>query len=828
MSAQHQPTAHAGVAGLLASYQPLAGVHDELMDARGMPRAHWLPFLEALAALDADEVPRRFTAADRYLREAGVFHRVYDAAAGSERPWPLSHIPLLIDRTEWQTVSAGLIQRADMLEALLADVYGPQELAREGFLPASLIAGNPEFLRPLVGVEPRGNHYLWFYAADLGRGPDGRWWVLGDRAQAPSGAGYALENRVAISRALADVSRSLNVQRLAGFFQAFRGALSDHKNTQSARVGLLSPGPMNETYFEHAYLARYLGFLLLEGEDLTVRDDKVYVRTVTGLKPIDVLWRRLDADFADPLELNADSRIGVPGLVRAARARNLVVANALGSGFIEARALLGFLPGLARRLTGQNLLLPNVATWWCGQPIARDSVLERIDERVVAPAFVGELSAGAGDGVMLPAELDAEDRARLIAAIRARGLDYVGQEVVHLSTTPVWADGHLEPRPCVVRVFLARTPNGWTVMPGAFCRISDSRDARAVNMQGGSSSADVWVLSDQPAEQTTLLSDSNDQQVRRLPGTLPSRAADNLYWIGRYVERADGLLRLLRGYAIRAADLAPSGDPIRQEIEADLIEYGVIAKDSARFGTASLVAAALSQTHPLNSLSRVIHSAKSAAALIRDRLSPDAWLALRDLEGLLEPETMIGMTEGELIEMTGRALRTVAAFSGMVQENLNRLTGWRFLELGRRIERALVMTRFVKRFARPDAPIGALDALLELADGAISYRQRYNIASARATVVDLLVLDANNPRSVAFQAYRIRSHAVELPGRRHGDQPTDVESLAIRTDALLRTTLVASIDDAFLDGVNRDLRVLSDALTRRYFSDRDVPSTDWD
>ncbi len=282
-----------------------------MMDHHGRVREHWRPFLSMLAALGPDEVNRRFAAADRHLRDSGVFYRVYEDPAGAVRPWPLSHVPLLIDPTEWQALKAGLIQRAELLEAILADIYGPANLVRDGRLPAAVVAGNPEFLRSLVGIKPSGGAHLRFYGVDVGRSPDGRWWVLGDRTQAPSGAGYALENRLALSRAMPDIYRQLRVERVAPFFQALQADLSALSRRDDSPVCVLTPGPLNETYFEHAYLARYLGFLLVEGEDLTVRDDGVFIRTVSGLKRAEVLLRRLDADFADPLELSARSRLGV-------------------------------------------------------------------------------------------------------------------------------------------------------------------------------------------------------------------------------------------------------------------------------------------------------------------------------------------------------------------------------------------------------------------------------------------------------------------------------------------------------------------------------------
>src|SRR6202142_3646403 len=379
---------------LVSGYRPLSGISDEMMDAGGQVRVHWQPLLSMLAALSGDEINRRFAAADRYLRDSGVFYRVYEDPAGVERPWPLSHVPLLIEAAEWKQLDAGLIQRAGLLEAVLADAYGPAELIRDGRLPAALVAGNPEFLRPIVGIAPVGGSHLRFYAVDIGRGPDGRWWVLGDRTQAPSGAGYAIESRLALARAMPDIYRAVHVERVAPFFRAFQAGLSAFNRQDDTRVCLLTPGAMNEAYFEHAYLARYLGLLLVEGEDLPVRDDGVFIRTISGLRRAEVLLRRLDADFADPLELNAASRLGVAGLVQAVRDGKVVIINALGAGLVEARAMLAFLPALAPIVLGAELKMQNVATWWLGRADMREEMLAKFDSMVIAAAFTEQLGDG--------------------------------------------------------------------------------------------------------------------------------------------------------------------------------------------------------------------------------------------------------------------------------------------------------------------------------------------------------------------------------------------------------------------------------------------------
>src|ERR1700691_4636033 len=436
---------HPGLESLISGYRPLNGVFDEMMDGDGRVRAHWQPFLSMLAALGGEEINRRFAAADRYLRDSGVFYRVYEDAAGLERPWPLRHIPLLIEPSEWHELEAGLVQRAELLEAVLSDCYGPAALTREGRLPAALIAGNPEFLRPMVGVPPPGGVHLRFYAVDVGRGADGRWWVLGDRAQAPSGAGYAIENRLALSRAMPDLYRTTRVERVAPFFQAFQAELATLSRQDDAHICLLTPGPLSETYFEHAYLARYLGFLLVEGEDLSVRDDGVFVRTVSGLQRTEVLLRRVDADFADPLELNAASRLGAPGLLQAVRGDKVVIINALGAGLVEARAMLAFLPALAPIVLGADLAIPNVATWWLGRADMREEMIDKLDSMVIASAFESQLDERRASEVLV-AKLDDAQRQTLIRSIRDRGVDYVAQEAVTLSSMPGWRGARLQRR----------------------------------------------------------------------------------------------------------------------------------------------------------------------------------------------------------------------------------------------------------------------------------------------------------------------------------------------------------------------------------------------
>ena len=813
---------------LISGYRPLHGVFDEMMDGDGRVRPHWQPFLSMLAALGGDEINRRFAAADRYLRDSGVFYRVYEDAAGIERPWPLSHIPLIIDPTEWRQLEAGLIQRAELLEAVLADSYGPGTLTRDGRLPAALIAGNPEFLRPLVGVAPPGGAHLRFYAVDVGRGADGKWWVFNDRAQAPSGAGYTIENRLALSRAIPDIYRTARVERVAPFFQTLQAELFALNRRDDARIGLLTPGPMNETYFEHAYLARYLGLLLVEGEDLVAEDDGVFIRTVSGLRRTEVLLRRIDADFADPLELNAASRLGVPGLLQAVRDGKIVIINALGAGLVEARAMLAFLPALAPVVLGAELKMPNVATWWLGRAETRKEMIGKLDSMVIAPAFTEQFSDPPFSSEIDGAKLDDAQRRTLMQSIGDRGIDFVVQEAVTLSSMPVWRDGKLQPRPFTLRLFVARVGDGWQVLPAGFVRIADDLDARAVSLQRGAATADAWVLSHGPVAETTLLPTPERMPVQRATGLLPSRAADNLFWVGRYVERAEATLRLVRALINRVAEADAAAAPVVASIGSLLSAWNAIPPDTHDAPATFTARAVLTRGDLEGSLPRLSGAARAAASMIRDRFSPDAWRAINDLATMMSTPLAAGPTESAIAERVESGLRTISALSGLAQENMTRLAGWRFLELGRRIERALLTCRVTRVFAQPGAVEGGLDVLLELADSQISYRQRYVMIAALAPVIDLVMLDPNNPRSVVFQLDRIENHLGALPKRGSDGRLSPVQQIAAGVATRLRTTEAAAIDETLIFEVEQALMNLSDAISAAYLTNTERSEPEWE
>jgi len=800
----------------LADYRARAGTDDAAAAGAGHDEARGDPWAACFSELGriASDLGHAGARVQRHAADVGLGYRRPGEA--EERRWPLSPVPLMIDAAEWAHVEAGVIQRAELLEAVTADLYGPGRLVADGRLPASLAPGSPFFLRQLVGVEPAGGRHLRFVAFDLIREPDrngGNWRVVADRLRAPSGAGYALENRLAVSRTLGGLQARLGVHRHAPFFSAFREGLAAACRRAEPRIALMTPGRLTASYAEQAHLARYLGLLLVEGADLAALDGRLYVRTIGGLKRVDALWQRLDPRLLDPLALDSHSAIGVAGLADAWAAGNAVLANAPGAGAVEATAFLAFLPALARHLTGEPLRLPNLATWWLGADAVREGVVGMLDRLRLAPAF-GAVPLGlAGSGPVRLADLDAPARDRLLADLDRRPQDYVAQEEVAVQTMPALVDGRLEPRPFALRVFAARGGDGaWRVLPGGFARMAEAGglDGGADRWTAGGLSADACVHGPDPVQPDTLLPEAMSQRVRRNRGTLPSRVADDFFWLGRYLERGEDLLaavRLLLGHSIDADGGAALGPGTLDRLVGFIAAAGA-ASPPPSFDRAELTrfaGAALERgDHSVNGLNAV---ARRIGAGLRDRLSADM-VTLLDAPF---PD------QWGMLARAGSLQRRYAALAGLVAEHMNRSTAWRFHDLGRRVERGLFVARITRLFGADGAGADDLSTLLDLADNQITYRQRYLAGLSHDAVVDLVALDPGNPRGLAYQAAAIAAHLDALPVLADDGmaEPQQAEATALAAD--LATTTAAGLTPDLLLRVEQRLFRLSDLVARRYF-----------
>ncbi len=860
---------------LLADYSASPECFDEMLDAAHQPRAHWRAMLDSLAKETPEMMMLHIDSVQRQVRENGVTYNVYADAKGMQRPWDLNVLPLILPHDDWALIEAAVIQRATLLNKILGDVYGEQKILDEGLLPPALIHGHAGFLRPCHGMRQSDGTALHFYALDLERAPDGRWWVVADRTQAPSGAGYALENRAVIARTFPDLLRELKVQPLAGFFSTMRDSLA-HWGRQCAAHGgtplrgsepplivLLTPGPYNETYYEQAYLARHLGLPLVEGSDLTVRKGIVWLKTLSGMQRVHVIMRRVDDDFCDPVELRADSALGVAGLTQAARLGNVLIANSLGSNLMESGALLGFLPALCERLLGEPLKMPSVATWWCGEPAALEQVIERLDHLVIKPTFPQQRQFP-----IFGQDLKGEARIELIARMRAAPHNFVAQELVRLSQAPVWKPGPtggLTPRAIGLRVYACATPNGYVVMPGGLTRVATGADVRVITMQRGGSSKDTWVQAQanmQAGAHAILKRTTTASDLVRDDTHLSSRMAENLFWFGRNAERCDNIARLIRVtlnflFNVRPALRGPEWRVVQSLCAwCHLIEHKEPETEAVRTQTqiqnqtqekdqsqtqhqsqaniptrsswtilsdaqieSALLLAVASPTVP--GLARQQLQLYQIASQLRERLSVDNWRALNRMQ-----QRPANASEKERVSQADamNILDDAAAFSmtmaGFAVDGMMRDLGWRFMSIGRRLERLQFQSNILLRALAMDAN-GNLDWLLDLSDSIVTYRSRYRAQPEWLPVLDLLLLDKSNPRSVLFQIDGIlKGLAVLAPSYGPCGQdrfmPLKEDLLALVPDTDLYCGNVRLID--LLGRIKSASEALSEQISVQFFS----------
>jgi uncharacterized circularly permuted ATP-grasp superfamily protein/uncharacterized alpha-E superfamily protein len=788
----------------LESYAGSAQRYDELLESGGATRPHWRRLIEQLLASGVEGTRRGVELARRLVLENGVTYNVYADPQGKDRPWQLDPLPLPLSAEEWREIEAGVVQRTQLLNQLLQDLYGEQRLLSSGVVPAELAFGHPNFLWPALGVRPARDVWLHVHAVDMARAPDGRWWVLGDRTQTPSGLGYALENRQIVSRVFPGLINELNVRPLTGFLQAMLESLLADADDAEPLAVVLTPGPFNETYFEHAYLARHLGVPLVQGQDLTVRADTVYLKTFAGLRRVHAILRRLDDDFCDALELRADSALGVAGLLGAVRAGRVALANALGTGVLESPAWQGFLPGAAQALRGEPLRMPSVATWWCGERPALEYVLAHLDKLVIKSVFPNQSFEP-----VFGRHLNSAERSALKQRLQARPNAYVAQERVLLSHAPTWRSGtrmRLTPRALTLRVYAVWTPQGYQVLPGGLARIAADGARDIVSSQRGGGSKDVWVLADQQTAPTlALLSASATRKSE-----LPSQLVENLFWLGRYSERCENKARLLRATLAVRADGGSWPPALAACVQFGVLEAAVdagvslydeslpfgLAADLGRFGWASTQA--------------------------RSRLSAAHWHSVSLMQRLFHDA---GNSSSEPVETLDRLLVSLTSLSGFALDDMTQDDGWRMLMLGRRLERVLFLCELLERLVSegPDEAHRLLSWALEVCSSSITYRTRHVTHPQLGPVLQLLVSDASNPRAIAFQWGKIRRTLHDISDSIGADLASLLAGPAAALSALDAATL--GVENPHTDELALQLRAMaggatqiSDHLVLRYFS----------
>lgn len=819
----------------------------------------WSRFFNFLGSGGFEDLNHRKANLQRQIRDNGVTYNVYADANGPQRPWSLDLFPLILSAQDWAQIEIGVRQRARLLERIMADVYGPQQLLALGLLPAALVQGHPGYLRAMHGVAPAGGTFLHIAAFDLARGPDGRWWVVSQRTQAPSGLGYLLENRLAISRLFPEAFREMKVQRLAASYKALvdgmKAACPVNGLDEESRIVLLTPGPYNETYFEHAYLARYLGLTLVEGSDLLVRDDKLYLKTLQGLERVHGLLKRLDDEFLDPLELRSDSTLGVPGLLQAIRAGNVLVANAPGSAFLESTALLGFLPALSRHLLDQPLALPSLATWWCGEQAALQSVLPRLKECVIKGTY-----PDSGIQSVIAQTLSRRELDEWAGRLMRRSEDYTVQAYLPLSQTPTWQEQRIAPRSTMLRVFAVADGTGsWQVLPGGLARLAGVND-KIASMQQGGSSADVWALEDGAARAPTepVMATAGAElgaAPRGVARTLhkppvTSRAAENLFWLGRYTERTENAIRMaqLTLQSLNGED--QSSLPLMAWLSELAVKNGLVidsvppATQSRRVFERSLIAS-LADTENAASVGYSLRALKGAASAVRERLSQEQWHVImraetdffRRCEAFSGPDQSashaLEYSSVEALAALESASGFLAAMTGAQTDRMSRDDGWRLLSTGRHIERLNTLASSLILGFETGAvhDEGGFGAILALFDSTITFHAQYQQQRDVPALLDLLVLDRDNPRSLGWVTQTLRGRLARL-----AENTVDAaQSVPDLTSTLpdpgswdldsLCTTAPGATDSERYAGLLAQLEQccdaafeLSDTLSRRYFS----------
>ena len=827
---------------LLRAYRSSASTcYDEMLTADGMLRPHWRGIVAEIAALSENERQTRATRLDRRVRETGIAYDIFSDPNKPSQRWQLDLAPVVFSSTEWRWLEAAMVQRARLFDALLSDIYGEQQLMRDGLVPPELVFADASYLRPCRGILPSAGG-LQFYAADLARGADGQWRVIDNHTETLAGVGYALANRVVHTHVAGDLFKSCNAVRLAAYFQNVQTALTEHGRRSNARIALLTPGPRHGDYFSHAYLARYLGYLLVEGSDLRIKGSQVYLKTLEGLKEIDLIIRCVDGRDADPLELDPAGFDGPAGLVRVARKQPQIAVNAIGSAVVQNRGLGRYLPAISQRLLAEDLALADAPRWWLGDPTSVSYVHAHLDSVVIRKAQEGTGRPGQAAIGQNPLTLSAAERAALLGDIDLHGARLVAEEKIGFSTAPANDRNGLTPKPFAVRLFVTKTSSGYQVMPGGLAMTVDPESAVALTAPDGHT-RDVWVLSD--AEQAPHVSlwrpTVETARVERSQRVIQSRVADDLFWLGRYSERADWTMRVLRSALRRIEeDNGPAtGRRGARKCLDVLLAKNVpspttTAADSAtppEIEIEQLCAQLISDTKGYRTLERTLEGLYRVAHLARDRLSLEAWQALSKFRpGDTWARALATATPLSVLELLEEGLAAVAAFNGLMHENMTRNFGWSFLDMGRRMERAYnlseaILTLFIP-VPEPEEEASSLLLLLELADSFITYRSRYRLDPMLALVLDLLLLDEANPRSLAFQLVAISRHMESLPDAKRGVSLSEDRRLILAALTSIRLTDVEAMarqqDGAALETLMKEqlklLPDLSNAISRHYFN----------
>lgn len=763
------------VGSLLDIYRSKLNSYDEILGPNGTIKPHWEKLFTSLEKIGREELANRSQEIKNKIRENGVTYNIYQGSGGLNTPWKLDLIPFLIEQQEWQAISRGLQQRATLFDLMLRDIYGERKLIKDGILPAELVYNNTGFFRPCQDIKLPTQNQLIMYAADMARGPDGRMWVVDNRTQAPSGSGYALENRVIISKIMPELARDMFVSRLSPFFtQAQQSVFKVFRDKSDyLNVVYLTPGPNNETYFEQAYLASYLGYTLVQGDDLIVKNGFVWVKSIDGLQRVDIIIRRVDDEWCDPLELRIDSRLGIPGLLQVIRNGNVMVINPPGSSVLENSAYNAFLPSLCRYYLGEPLLLPSVATWWCGQPRELQNTLDNLGKLIIKKANRKQVFRS-----VYAKELSKAELSQLRAQILQNPSEYVAQEEVSFSTTPAFINGQIEPRYAAIRAFLTATPNGYQVMDGGLTRSSAQKGKFTFSNQYGSFSKDTWIVSGEAEVIRERISIPNTVYLQP-QSSLPSRSAENLYWAARYSERSMSATSFLM-VTLNALNFQRSFGiqnktqhiDILLKAVSNLIPVKPAFSDENREAFKNpypVIAEYIANIDKLGTITATVQAFLRAMMAVRERWNNVTWRTIDVIEGINQKLQQIKSdnSPNEIHNLLNNLQNNLFTFYGIVNESIPRNHGYHLFETGKLIERILAKITVLRSVFSIKTEPFIENELLEIVlmnHFALSpYRSVYKTNFEKEYVIDMILLDKHIPSSLAYLLDSLDYSLSQLP-----------------------------------------------------------------
>jgi uncharacterized circularly permuted ATP-grasp superfamily protein/uncharacterized alpha-E superfamily protein len=823
--------------------------YGELVGEDGKIRPHWETFFQAYTGLGETEINNRNTDTLRLLKENGVTYNIYGDPNGLNRPWKLDNIPFLISQEEWSSIESGLSQRAQLLNLVLEDIYGDRHLIKKGIIPIELIYNHSGFLRPCTGIKQPGKHQLILYSADVAKSTEGKLWVVNDRTQAPSGSGYALENRTTMTRVIPELFNGLKVRHLSPYFASLRSGLNEiapHRNL-NPRIVILTPGSKNETYFEHSYLSSYLGFTLVQGNDLIVKDNFVWLKTLGGLERVDVIMRRVDDVYCDPLELRPDSQLGIPGLLQCVRSGNVSIANPLGSSVLENPGLMPFLQQISRYFLSEDLILPTIASWWCGQPKELSYVLENIQNLVIKKIHRSATGSSSIDGASLsPIQLEACKQ-----LIKANPTMYVGQEKVEISLSPSLIEGRIVPQKVLFRTFLVSNQDQYLAMAGGLVRSSSDASNFIISSQTGGFSKDAWIIAPEPGRVVSTLREIPEGVTETFNDMLPSHAAENLFWVGRYTERVLGNARFLRTVMQFLAEGNKLLSDNSRETERNLFESftrysytlpGFVGEEAEEIFA-----------EPWKELKDVLFNEKRPGGIkyiflqfhkaiheVRDHWSTDTWRVIRGMEeGLQHGVPLSHHGHLQMIHTLDNLITSIVAFIGLNRESISREQGWIMLDLGRKLEQSLLVitmlkTTLVKKNS-DQVEYNLQQSVLMSNESLVNYRYKYRRPLQNLLVIDLLLFDPNNPRSLTYQVVRLKTYLQNLPKNGAGYSLTEYERLILEADTLIKLADKNELAkpqgeeyanlNSFLSKLHSILSAIPGVLSKAFFKHELTPKT---